>query len=144
MTNDRDDDALPAEITAALRDVGPADTSVRETHISRALDELHATGTSGRRWSLVGAAAAAVAALAVGTVLGRSTGDAGTDVRNAAPSVTVAPAKTSIECDDEIGTETFVGEWTENGTTKFLTVDDDNFYVRNSATCELLSTVARR
>lgn len=143
MTNDRDNDSLPPEIAAALRDVGPADESIREAHIARALDELGAKGTTARRWSVVGTAAAAVAILAVGTVLGRTTGDAGTNVRNAAPTVTVAPAKTSSECADEIGEETFVGEWTESGVTKFLTVDADNFYVRDSVTCAVLSTVAR-
>lgn len=143
MTNDRDDDSLPAEITAALRDVGPVDESVREAQITRALDELAATGTTGRRWSAMGTVAAAVAALAVGTVLGRSTGETGTNVRNAAPTTSVSPAKTSNGCADEIGTETFVGEWTENGTTKFLTVDAENIYVRDAVTCDVLSTVSR-
>lgn len=142
MTNHSDDDSLPPDIVAALRAVGPVDESLRETQISRALDELTATGTTGRRWSAVTVAAAAVVALAVGGIVGRSTGDTDTNVRNAA-TTTVAPAKVTNDCDDEIGSETFVGEWTENGVTKFLTVDSDNFYVRNSATCEILSTVTR-
>lgn len=142
MTNHSDDDSLPPDIVAALRAVGPVDESLRETQISRALDELTATGTTGRRWSALTVAAAAVVALAVGGIVGRSTGDADTNVRNAA-TTTVAPAKVTNDCDDEIGSETFVGEWTENGVTKFLTVDSDNFYVRNSATCEILSTVTR-
>ena len=142
MTNHSDDDSLPPEIAAALRDVGPVDESLRETQISRALDELVATGTTGRRWSAVTAAAAAVVALAVGGIIGRSTGDTETNVRNAA-TTTVAPAKVTNECNDDIGDETFVGEWTENGVTKFLTVDSDNFYVRDSSTCEILSTLAR-
>lgn len=141
MTNHSDDDSLPPEIAAALRDVGPVDEALRETQISRALHELTASGTTGRRWSAVSVAAAAVA-LAVGGIIGRSTGDTDTNVRNAA-TTTVAPAKVTNECDDEIGTETFVGEWTENGVTKFLTVDGDNFYVRDSATCEVLSTLTR-
>ncbi len=142
MTNHSDDDSLPPDIAAALRDVGPVDESLREAQISRALDELTASGTSGRRWSAVSVAAAAVVALAVGGIIGRSTGDTDTNVRNAA-TTTVAPAKVTNECDDEIGAETFVGEWTENGVTKFLTVDGDNFYVRDSATCEVLSTLTR-
>lgn len=143
MTNEKDDDSLSPEIVAALRDVGPVDASVRDAHIARALDELGATGTTGRRWSPVSMAAAAVVALAVGALIGRSTGDSGTQVRNATPTTTVAPVKASVECADEIGTETFVGEWNENGTSKFLTVDANNFYVRDALTCDVLSTIAR-
>lgn len=141
MTNDRDD-TLPPDIAAALRDVGPLDDTLREAQISRALDELTATGTTGRRGSAVIVSAAAVVALAIGGVIGRTSSDADTNVRNAAPT-TMAPAKVTNECVDEIGSETFVGEWTENGVTKFLTVDSDNFYVRDSATCEILSTITR-
>ena len=143
MTNDRDDDSLAPEIVAALRDVGPVDESLRDTHIARALDELGATGTTGRRWSPISIAAAAVVALGVGAVIGRSTGESRTQVRNAAPTTTVAPVKASVDCADEIGTETFVGEWNDNGTSKFLTVDADNFYVRDALTCGILSTIAR-
>lgn len=142
MTNHSDDDSLAPEIAAALRDVGPVDESLRDAHISRALDELAAAGTTGRRRSVLTVAAAAFVALAVGGVIGRSTGDTDTNVRNAA-TTTVTPVKATNECRDEIGVETFVGEWTENGVTKFLTVDSENFYVRDSVTCEVLSTVAR-
>ena len=143
MTNTPDDDALPPEVAAALRDVGRVDDALREAQIARALDELAPTGTTGRRWSAVSMAAAAVVAVAVGAVIGRSTSDSGTDIRNAAPTTSVAPAKAAIDCADEIGEETFIGEWTDGETKKFLSVDTTNFYVRDALSCAVLSTIPR-
>jgi hypothetical protein len=142
MTND--DDALSPEVRAALRDVGPVDESLREEHLSRALAELPATGTTGRRWSLMTTAAAAVVALSVGALIGRSASDTGTEVRNAtATTTTIAPAKASVDCAGQFGAEIFVGEWTEGAMRKFITADDANFYVRDAATCAVLETIAR-
>jgi hypothetical protein len=142
MTND--DDTLSPDVLAALRDVGPVDEALREEHLTRALAELPATGTTGRRWSLMTTAAAAVVALSVGALIGRSTSDTGTEVRNASPtSTTVAPAKASVDCAGQFGDEIFVGEWTDGETRKFVTTDDTNFYVRDAATCAVLETIAR-
>lgn len=144
------DDDLSPDIVTALRDVGPVDETVREAHIGRALAELGATGARGttqRRWSMISAAAAAVVALSVGVVLGRSTGEPDVVVRNAATETVVTttsvPPKASTECADEIDGETFIGTWTDDGTEKFITSDARNFYVRDATTCAVLETIAR-
>lgn len=158
MTNEHDDDSLSPEITAALRTIAPADDAVREAHIARALGALEnqqPAVSGGRRFSPLSVAAAVVVSLALGSVIGRTNSDTGTAVRNAAPNTTITatsanstpgdtmPAKGSVDCADEIAGETFIGEWTDEGTTKFLTVAASAFYVRDSSTCAVLETITR-
>ncbi|MGA0863126.1 MAG: hypothetical protein ACO3RB_04450 [Ilumatobacteraceae bacterium] len=142
MTND--DDALSPDVRAALRDVGSVDEALREEHLARALAELPAMGTTGRRWSLMTTAAAAVVALSVGALIGRSTSDTGTEVRNVATTTTIARAKASVDCAGQFGAEIFIGEWSDGETRKFITADETNFYVRDAATCAVLEQFPRR
>lgn len=84
MTNDEthnepDTNELPADISAALRDLTPATDAVREAHLATALGAI--APRSRRRMSPISVAASIVLVLAVGATLFARTG------KNAAPAL---------------------------------------------------------
>jgi hypothetical protein len=94
-----DENELDPRIEVLLRDVPPADSSIKESHIAAALGEITTPAASKGRLRFFSAAAAVVVLAAGGIAISRSSNDAPPAI--AADTSTTTIAKAAGDCGEE-------------------------------------------
>ncbi len=139
-----DENELDPRIEALLRDVPPADSSIKESHIAAALGEITTPATSNGRLRFLSAVAAVVVLVAGGIAISRSPSDAPPAI--AADTTATSTPKASAECEHSGGFWGDVGGidyFTLRGTAFELVHRDDlvDLYF-GSAPCTMVGTIS--
>ncbi len=148
MTNDnpRDVDDLSPAIVDELRNVSPADDAMRNRHIGAALDHL-VVGSRPPLLSWLGIAAAAIALVAGGVVMGRATSQVKSTNASgspAAPASTLAPkgdlsATTVVPACGTVTAGTYIGSYTVKTLRWLMFATSDALIVVDAATCKAVA-----
>jgi hypothetical protein len=139
-----EENELDPRIEALLRDVPPADSSMKDSHIAAALSELTTPAHSGGRLRFLSAAAAVLILVAGGITVFKNSND--TPPAIAADTTATSTPKASSECEHS------GGFWGDVGGIDYFTLRDTTFELVHrddlvdlyfgSAPCTMLGTIS--